>query len=181
MSEQNVKGSIGIRRAGDKGKKDVEAFEKRYRIREADISPEKLPYFAIAVGEWAHQRAEGSQAQKAASGMQFLAPSAAATATVFAAFASTRVWAVVPAAVATVAASLLAAFGFRDLWSLRRRLRHELAQEIIEFVKNCGQYRALSENQRVDRLMGKVREATMVAAQSGVPQAVEDKPASNPS
>ena len=166
MSEHNVEGSIGVRGTGD-DEKDVEAFLKRYRLREGDITAAKLPYFAIAVGEWAHQRAAGSRARTTATVMQFLAPIAAATATVFAAFSSLSTWAVIPAAVATVAATLLAAFGFRDIWFLRRRLRHELAQEIIEFVKECGNYRALDENERVDRLMGKIREATMTTAQTG--------------
>jgi hypothetical protein len=109
--------------------------------------------------------------------MQFLAPIAAATATVFAAFSSTSTWAVIPAAVATVAATLLAAFGFQDVWFMRRRLKHELAQEIIEFVKGCGQYRTLDEERRVDRLMGKIREATMMTAQAGAaPDGAQTKP-----
>ena len=148
-------------------RKDVEAFLERYRLREDDITAAMRPYFAIAVGEWAHQREEGSEAQTTANVMQFLAPGAAATATVFAAFSSTRTWAVIPAAVATVAATLLAAFKPREIWFLRRRLRHELAQEIIEFVTRCGEYRGLSEDERVDRLMRKIREATMMTVQAG--------------
>ena len=167
MSEQNVEASNGIRGAGD-DEADVKAFLKRYRLRKDDISAEKFPYFAIAVGEWAHQRTVGRRARNAAAAMQFLAPSAAATATVFAAFSSMGTWAVIPAAVATVAATLLAAFGSRDIWFLRRRVRHELAQEIIEFVKDCGEYRACrDENERVDRVMRKIREATMMTAPSG--------------
>jgi hypothetical protein len=149
--------------------KDEKAFLKRYRLQNTDITEEKRPYFDIAVGEWAHQREEASEAQKTAGFMQFLAPSAAATATVFAAFSSTRIWAVIPAAVATVAAGLLAAFRPREIWFLRRRVRHELAQEIIEFMKDCGEYRGAEEVEKVDRLIGKVREATMTTAQAGAP------------
>jgi hypothetical protein len=169
MSEKR-RSLTGIRGAGGDKKdddKNVEAFLNRYRLREEDISAEKRPYFEIAVGEWAHQREVGSSARNAATVMQFLAPSAAATATVFAAFSSLSTWAVIPAAVATVAATLLAAFGTRDIWLLRRRIHHELAQEMIEFVKDCGEYRHLDEHKRVDRLMRKIREATMTAASSG--------------
>ena len=162
MGEQDAEGSARPSR-----RDDVDVFLERYRLGGEDISAGKHPYFEIAVAEWAHQRTVGRRARNAAAAMQFLAPSAAATATVFAAFSSLSTWAVIPAAVATVAATLLAAFGSRDIWFLRRRVRHELAQEIIEFVMDCGEYRALSDEERVDLLMRKIREATMTTAPSG--------------
>lgn len=92
--------------------------------------------------------------------MQFVAPVAAATATVFAAFTSTKAWAVIPAAVATVSASLLAAFGLRPVWLERKLLRRELRHEILCFILGYGEYRPLNPDAQIDRLMEKVGEVS---------------------
>jgi len=153
----------------DTENRQLRKFLARYRLREADIAPKKLPYVAVAVGEWYHQLRAGSRARTTFAVMQFLAPIAAATATVLAAFSSTSAWAVIPSAVTTVGATLLASFPLRATWFLRKRVRHEIAQEIIEFVQECGEYRGLDEAASVDRLMGKVRVATMTTAQMDAP------------
>lgn len=144
----------------------MRTFLSRYRLVENDIAPEKAKPFAIAVGEWSHQLRAGARARNSFTVAQFVAPIAAATATVLAAFSSTSAWAIIPSAITTVAASLLAAFGLREIWQVRRRLRHELAQEIVDFVMGYRAYRKLALDEQIDRLMDKVSEVSMAAAQS---------------
>ena len=152
---------LGIR------KTDLADFCARYGVDEQDfdgLTADEQRAARIAVVEWSHQRWVGARARNGYSVMQFAAPVAAATATVFAAFTSTKAWAVIPAAVATVAASLLAAFGFRETWLVRKRLRHELSHEIVCFITNSGNYRDLDRNAQIDRLMkrvGKVSEESV--------------------
>jgi len=117
------------------------------------------------VAERSHQLRAGTRAKLGFAVAQVIAPLAAATATVLAAFTSTSSWAVVPSAVATVASSLLAAFGFREIWVERQRLRYELGLEIVNFAQGYGAYRTGTEAARVDGLMSKVGE---IARTSGV-------------
>ena len=171
MSEQDVEGSTRPQGLVEKPTREVKAFLKRYRLRKDEISAEKRPYFDIAVAEWSHQRQEGT---KARSRKGHAVPSAERSSH------RDRLRSVLvheglgghSRGGCDGCRQLLAAFGPRDIWFLRRRVRHELAQEIIEFVKDCGEYRALDEDERVDRLMRKLREATIMTAPSGVPQAV---------
>jgi hypothetical protein len=142
--------------------KDLTRFLERFQIRASDIAPEKAHLVRIAVAEWSHQRNVGVWANKVFILVQVGAPVAAATATILAAFNGTSAWAVIPAAIATVAASLLA--GLRSTWFLRRRLRHELAQDIIEFVTGSGAYRTLDLDGQIDLLMSKIRAVTTEAA-----------------
>ena len=115
------------------------------------------------MGEWSHQLRTGNRARTTFTTLQLLAPTVVAVATILAGFSATSDWAVIPSAIATVLTTLLAAFGLRGIWFLRKRLRHELGQEVIEFIKDVGAYRSLDEADRIDRLMGKVREATMAS------------------
>jgi len=48
---------------------------------------------------------------------------------------------------------LLAAFGFREIWVERQRLRYELGLEIVNFAQGYGAYRTGTEAARVDGLM----------------------------
>ena len=144
---------------------DLEIFLTRHRLEASDIPPKKQKAVAIAVGEWAHQLRAARRFQFGYAVAQPLAPIAAATATVLAAFPSTRVWAVIPAAVATVAATVLAAYRFRETSQRRILVRHELGQEIVEFILGFGDYRVLSDDEQIDRLIAKVRNATMAVVE----------------
>jgi hypothetical protein len=156
----NIAIALGIASPG------VAGFLNRYHLKDSDISAPKRRAVEIATGEWSRQLTSERRARIGFAAAQFVAPVAAATATVLAAFTSTSAWAVIPSAVATVAASLLAAFGLRGIWLLRRNLRADLAQEIIDFVLEYRDYRKLQLAEQVDRLMNKVSAASTATAPS---------------
>jgi len=144
---------------------DLKQFLKLYHLEEKDVVAEKETAVAYAVGQWSRHLRAGRRSRTAFAISQPVAPIAAATATVLAAFKSTSAWAVIPSAAATVAASMLAAFGFRQLWLRRYLVQHALGEDIAEFIMGWGDFRGLSTDEQIDRLMSAVREATKTVAQ----------------
>jgi hypothetical protein len=141
-------------------RRNLKRFLERHELYTTDLTAKKMPALRIALGEWSHQHRAGGRSKWAFGFAGFLAPAAAATATILAAFKGTSQWAVIPAAIATGAAGLLARFGFEEDWRRRREVRHELGPEMVEFIKGWGEYRKLdTTDKQEDRLMRKVREA----------------------
>jgi hypothetical protein len=125
----------------------------------------------VAITAWTRRHSAAQRAKVGYGGAQVLAPIAAGTATVL---ASTTIsaWAVVPSAVATIASSMLAAFGFRDSWFRLRWLAREIGFEIVEFAMGYGDYRGLDDPQRIDRLMARLDHLSMrMPSNPGTPRA----------
>jgi Protein of unknown function (DUF4231) len=141
--------------------------EERERERECfllvwgEVEPpeaELRDAFWLGVTEWfrRHQDSEHKKTQFIL--VQFIAPVAAAVATILAVSSRVSKWAVIPAAIATVASSLLASFGLRENWDRLRQLARELGFEIVEFANGYGRYRAHANDPgaRIDEFMKQV-------------------------
>jgi hypothetical protein len=124
-------------------------------------SPEEEDALRIAVALWSHRHGAAQRAKVGFSVAQFTAPVAAGTATVLAGFTSVSVWAVIPSAIATIASSLLASFGFRENWYRLRWLSRKIGFEIVTFAMGADSYRELDPARRVDLLMKKLDELSI--------------------
>ena len=142
-----------------KGQTPSERFLKAWGIKEPASAKMKTA-FTVGVAEW-HRRHENSEGNKRSFIIvQITAPVAAATATVLAVTGISK-WAVIPSAIATVAASLLASFGLRENWTRLRLITRELGFEIVMFAEGWGSYRGQSEDARIDTLMEKIDELSI--------------------
>jgi Protein of unknown function (DUF4231) len=147
-----------------------QAFLREWGIPDpgGEFGPAEDEAFTIAATEWARCHTAAQRAKYRFITAQVVAPVAAGIATVLATTSVSR-WAVIPAASATIASSLLASFGFREAW---RRLSHvgrQLGFEIVEFATGSGPYRDLDGLVRVDRLMGRIEELSILAPPSAAP------------
>ena len=143
----------------EKHEKPSDRFLKVSGVKEPDREPLKTA-FTIGVAEWARRHRDSEHNRWSFFATQLIAPIAAATATVLAA-TGISMWAVIPAAIATVASSILASFGLRENSVRLRHMTRELGFEIVKFAEGYGSYRHDKDDARVDRLMKRIDELSI--------------------
>jgi hypothetical protein len=147
-----------------------QAFLREWGLSDpqANFDASETEAFTLAVTEWARRHRAGMRAKYRFIGAQVVAPVAAGIATILATTSVSR-WAVIPSAAATIASSLLASFSFREVWRRFSRASRDLGFEIASFAMRSGEYRGLDTPDRVDQLMTRTADLSMLAPPSAAP------------
>jgi|GraSoiStandDraft_27_1057306.scaffolds.fasta_scaffold225328_2 hypothetical protein len=145
---------------GEGHEKELRLFSREWGVQ-APAQPLLKKAFTIGVTEWARRHKSSERTKHGFIVAQTIAPVAAAIATVLAATGISK-WAVIPSAIATVAASLIASFGLRENWSRLRHVTRELGFEVVQFAESYGKYRQpIEELKRIDTFMTQIEKLSI--------------------
>jgi hypothetical protein len=124
-------------------------------VRKALKEDEELVRVFQFIGEeWKRRRAYAIRASRTYVPAQATAVGAPALAAVMSGVGLGQ-WAVIPSAIATGAASSLAAFGFHLSYQRNRRMAHELSVEAFRGFEGCEPY---VDKDRIPKLIDKLKE-----------------------